>query len=357
VTGVGRVRILTETAHEVEGTLQDGRIWIAPDVLPEVLGWTVRPEGLCRGDVCVPVDAAAGDPVVVDGQLNLVLVATRLGRRCVVESGDADHPVVAIALSPESRQEALDLHAPTFMLPDLAGTQHGLSEWRGRKKLLVTFASWCGCRYDLPGWQALHDELSPAGFSVIGVAMDNGPEDVEPWTDGITFPVLYDSRHVLSELYAMSNVPTVVWIDEDDEIVRPNGVAFGSDLFAEFTGVASAPHMDAVRAWVNDDAVPISTDDARHAVENLSADEVDARLHFRVGADALNRGDDLVARHHLTRASELAPYDWTVRRAAMPLIGQDPFGDDFLRIYHEWKAQGMPYHGLAATSGLEAPGS
>ena len=59
------------------------------------------------------------------------------------------------------------------MLPDLEGNEHALSEWQGQKKLLVTFASWCGCRYDLPGWQALHDELAPTGFSVIGVAIDN----------------------------------------------------------------------------------------------------------------------------------------------------------------------------------------
>jgi hypothetical protein len=59
---------------------------------------------------------------------------------------------------------------------------------------------------------------------------------VAPWTEDISFPVLFDSNHVLTELYAISNVPTVVWIDEDDDIVRPNGVAFGSDLFTGSPG-------------------------------------------------------------------------------------------------------------------------
>jgi hypothetical protein len=35
----------------------------------------------------------------------------------------------------------------------------------------------------------------------------------------------------------------------------------------------------------------------------------------------------------------------------MPLIGEDPFGDDFLARYEEWKARGMPYHGLQAVQG------
>ena len=30
----------------------------------------------------------------------------------------------------------------------------------------------------------------------------------------------------------------------------------------------------------------------------------------------------------------------------MPLVGEDPFGDDFLTRYEEWKGRGMPYHGL-----------
>ena len=281
--------------------------------------------------------------------------AQLLGRASVLEAADAALPVIAVARSPESRRQALeDLHAPEFSLPDLDGHHHALAEWRGQKKLLVTFASWCGCRYDLPGWQALHDELAPSGFSVIGVAIDNAAEDVKPWTDGISFPVLYDADHVLTELYAISNVPTVVWIDEDDDIVRPNGVAFGSDLFSEITGVESAPHQDAVRSWVNEGVVPITPGAARQAVGDLSEDEVAARLRFRIVADAFRRGDVDAARRQLVLAAELAPYDWTVRRAAMPLVGQDPFGEEFLALYDEWKERGMPYHGLSATSAVGA---
>jgi peroxiredoxin len=346
---MGRVRVLAERPHEVEGRVTAGRVWVPVEVLPELIGWSMRPEGLCRGDVCRPLAAGRRDELVVDGMLDLGSTAELLGRASLVESGGPDGPVIALALDPESRRRAReDLHAPDFSLPDLAGHQRSLSEWRGSKKLLVTFASWCGCRYDLPGWQALHDELSPSGFSVIGVAIDNAPEDVAPWVEGIEFPVLYDADHALTELYAISNVPTVVWIDEDDDIVRPNGIAFGSDLFSDFTGIESAPHLNAVRSWVNDGEVPIAPGEAREAVTDLSEDEVMARLYFRLGADALRRGDRDTGRQLLGRASELAPFDWTVRRAAMPLVGDDPFGAGFMALYEEWKDLGMPYHGLLA---------
>ena len=346
---MGRLRVLAERAHDVEGSVRDGRALIPAALLPDLIGWSLRPEGLCRGDRCVPLGPGGGD-LEVDGLLDLGATAQVLGRASVIDTEATPLPVIALALDPESRRRALhDLRAPEFSLPDLEGVEHALSEWRGHKKLLVAFASWCGCRYDLPGWQALHDELSPSGFSVIGVAIDNAADDVAPWTDGITFPVLYDPNHALTELYAISNVPTVVWIDEDDDIVRPNGVAFGSDLFTDFTGVESAPHQAAVRAWVRHGVVPIAADEARRAVDDLSEDEVAARLHFRLGVDALRRGDDAGARRQMETATRLAPFDWTVRRAAMPLVGLDPFGPDFLTLYAEWQDLGMPYHGLAAT--------
>jgi hypothetical protein len=185
----------------------------------------------------------------------------------------------------------------------------------------------------------------------LAIAIDESAEDVRPWTEGITCPVLIDPNHLLTELYAISNVPTVIWIDEDDHIVRPNGVAFSSDQFKEFTGVESAPHLDALRRWVRTGAVPLSHEEARNAVSDLDDDEVAARLHFRIAAEARRQGRLDVARRHFEEAAVLAPDDFTIRRAAMPLVGQDPFGAQFMAWYTDWLEAGSPYHGLAGMVG------
>jgi hypothetical protein len=177
---------------------------------------------------------------------------------------------------------------------------------------------------------------------------------VRPWANGITLPVLIDPQHVLTEVFAISNVPAVIWIDEDDRIVRPTGVAFSNDMFKEFTGAESGPHLDALRAWVRDGVVPMDEATARAAVPDLSADEVLARLHFRVGVEARRRGDDDRARAHLEQAGELAPMDFTIRRAALPLVGGDPFGEDFLGMYAEWQEAGSPFHGLPSMTADDA---
>jgi len=341
---MGAITIITDRVATVDGEAdaERGTFLVAADDLTAALGWTLKPAGLCRDDVCVPVrDRSA---VQVGERLDLSAVAAAVHQPSVV---DLDAGIMAVALSGELRRRALrDLDAPDFTLPDLDGAPHSLSDWAGRKRLLVTFSSWCGCRYDLPGWQALHDELAGDGFTVVAVAIDQSADDVRPFTGGLTMPVLYDPQHLLTELYAISNVPTVVWIDEDGRIARPNAEAFGTDLFAEFTGAESAPHLDLVRRWVRLGELPLDADEARLAVADLTEDEVLARLHFRIAAEVHRRGDAETTRRHVLRAGELAPDDLTVWRAGMPLIGEDPFGEDFLDRYDAWRAKGSPAHSM-----------
>ena len=339
------VTVILDDAVRVEGSTATGRFLIPTSELEVATGWVRKPEGLCQGDVCVPVrDASA---LQVADSIDVAALATALGRRSVI---DLEAGIAAISLDAAVRHAALDgLVAPEVTLPNLDGMAFTLSSLRGSKVLLVAFSSWCGCRYDLPGWQALAEELAGDGLRIVTVALDDDPEVVRPFTEGISIPVLLDRQHVVSEVFAVSNVPTAVWIDEEGRIARPNGLVFGTDTFAEFTGVDSAPTLAAIRRWVRDGEVPIDPAEAAGAVADLTDDEVDARLHFRVGAEARRQGDTAAAERNLRRAGELAPLDFSVRRAAMPLLGEDPFGQDFLDLFAEWQTEGAPYHGLPAS--------
>lgn len=341
---MSEMTVITDRVVSVAGRTdrQRGSILVDPGDLDGVLGWELTPAGLCRGDRCVPVRDV--DAVQVDGSVDLAAVADAVGLPSVI---DLDVGIMAVALPAERRHRTLhDREAPDVTLPDLDEVPRSLSDWAGRKRLLVAFASWCGCRYELPGWQALHDELSPLGFTVVAVAIDQRADDVRPFAEGLTIPVLYDSQHLLPELFAISNVPTVVWIDEDGRIVRPNAEAFGTDLFTEFTGAVSGPHLDLVRRWVRNGEIPEQGPGAWEAVGDLSGDEVLARLHFRIAAETHRRGDPDATRRHVLAAGALAPDDLTVWRAGMPLLGEDPFGQDFLDRYDEWKRRGSPAHAL-----------
>ena len=213
-----------------------------PTDLEAATGWTLKPEGLCRGDVCVPVrDRDAF--VDADGRVD----ARRPGPRARACRGRRSRtqrwPCWATA-RPNGDTALESLEAPDVALPGLDGQTHQLSEWRHRKRAIVAWASWCGCRYEIAAWQALRDELAPTGFEVLGISLDDDVEAARPWVEAAEphpeFPVLVDPDHRIAELYGVVNVPSVVWIDEDDRVVRPAG-----DRARSTTSSASSPRSTA----------------------------------------------------------------------------------------------------------------
>jgi hypothetical protein len=105
-----------------------------------VTGWLARPEGLCHGEVCVPLPPGREHDFVRDSRVNVAALWRHLGRPVVHdERGDA----WVLGASARDRAAALEsLQAPDFTLPDVSGRLHSLSDHRGRKVLLVTWASW-----------------------------------------------------------------------------------------------------------------------------------------------------------------------------------------------------------------------
>jgi hypothetical protein len=106
--------------------------------LDAALGWTLKAQGLCRDDTCVVVPDH--NALQRDGKIDATAVAALLDRPSVV---DAVTGMTAIGAPRETRRRALtDLRAPDFVLPDLDGTPHALSDHRSKKRLLVAFSSW-----------------------------------------------------------------------------------------------------------------------------------------------------------------------------------------------------------------------
>ena len=140
----------------------------------------------------------------------------------------------------------------------------------------------------------------------------------------------------------MINVPTTVWVDEHDRIVRPPSIAPADDKFKDFTQIESALHHDALRRWVHDGAQPMSDDEVDARRQPPSPELQQARAERRLAMYLIRAGHEEAGRAHLDRALELAPDDWTIHRGSMPVRGMDPFGQEFFDFYERWQAAGRP---------------
>ena len=109
---------------------------VSPTDAEAVTGWTLKPEGMCRDALCVPLPEAARH----GGTVDLAAFWRTLGHPVV---SDQRQEIWVLGTAADNRASALaGLEAPDFTLPDLAGTPHRLSDLRGKKVFLTTWASW-----------------------------------------------------------------------------------------------------------------------------------------------------------------------------------------------------------------------
>jgi len=127
-----------ERTGHADAAIAGDAVLVDADDFEAATGWQLKPEGLCRGDVCV---AVRGHPdVVVDGRIDAAQVAVLMGRSVVV-----DPRAGVIAYGPSAAAVAEQLaegRAPDFTLAQLDGTPFSMSAIGRKKKVLVTWASW-----------------------------------------------------------------------------------------------------------------------------------------------------------------------------------------------------------------------
>jgi hypothetical protein len=119
-----------------ESARAPGTLWVRKADLPRINGFELKPEGACRDDICIPVP-----PAMTRGDyFNLSAFAGRVGQRVVAEPAAK---VWSLGEIPVVRGSFLEKrNAPDFAVPDRKGRIVRLSQFRGKKVLVVTWASW-----------------------------------------------------------------------------------------------------------------------------------------------------------------------------------------------------------------------
>jgi len=182
-------------------------------------------------------------------------------------------------------------------------------------------------------WQQLVEDLAGEDFTVIAVALDSEPGAAEPWIEAAspTYPVLIDRTHVLADLFGIINVPTAVWIDEDERIVRPAEVAGAYESFrhvdADLGRVPDADidhakqmrltYLEAIKDWAArgpESEHALSTAEIRERQASFDPDITEAHARFRLGQHLEAADDPSGARTQFDEASRLHPESWAIWR-------------------------------------------
>jgi AhpC/TSA family len=136
--------VYDDTATDVTSAREDaGQLWITTLDLKRATRFEVKPQGVCRDELCFPLPKAKQEAFIHKDAgaswFNMTAFA-QLVHQPVAH--DAALATWYFGLRSDQRQQLSSLQAPDFTLPDLQGKLHRLSDFHGKKILLVTWASW-----------------------------------------------------------------------------------------------------------------------------------------------------------------------------------------------------------------------
>lgn len=151
---------------------------------------------------------------------------------------------------------------------------------------------------------------------------------------------------MVADLYNAVNVPSVVWIDEEGRIVRPNDAVFVTGTWTRAHGVDHERHLRRIRRWATTGEGAMTAEEAARRQPVPDADHQQARAEFGLAQWLARNGHADRAEAHFARAGELAPHDFTIRRGSLPIRGIDSRGDEFREMVVDWVGKGNPYYEL-----------
>ena len=152
--------------------------------------------------------------------------------------------------------------APLFELRDAAGNEYSLAEALKKGPVVIAFfkISCPVCQFTFPFLERLYKTYKNGSITLWGISQDNALDSADFCEEyGVTFPVLLDDDHyTVSNLYALTNVPTFFLIAEDGTVLV-SSVGFNKGKLEKIDAVfADHTHVPKVPLFMPGEVVPAS---------------------------------------------------------------------------------------------------
>jgi len=112
--------------------------------------------------------------------------------------------------------------AADFVLTDLDGKQHRLSDYRGQVVIINFWATWCPpCRAEMPSMQRAWEQLEKEGILMLGIDVGEDEDTIFQFTANypVEFPLLMDSDSKVIDQWPVLGLPTTFVVDPKGNIV------------------------------------------------------------------------------------------------------------------------------------------
>lgn len=114
-------------------------------------------------------------------------------------------------------------NAPNFVLTDLEGNKHRLSDYKGQGVFLNFWGTWCKpCEKEMPFINNQYLKFKDKGVQVLAVNISESNVAVSSFSEkyGLTFPILLDKDSQVMSTYGVGQLPATFLVDKNGKIVK-----------------------------------------------------------------------------------------------------------------------------------------
>ncbi len=112
--------------------------------------------------------------------------------------------------------------APDFILTDLDGNQHRLSDYLGQVVIINFWATWCPpCRAEMPSMQRAWEQLEQEKIVMLGIDVGEDEDTIFQFTANylVEFPLLMDQDSKVIDQWPVRGLPTTFVLDPKGRII------------------------------------------------------------------------------------------------------------------------------------------
>ncbi|QFF98669.1 thiol-disulfide oxidoreductase [Psychrobacillus glaciei] len=113
--------------------------------------------------------------------------------------------------------------APDFVLIDMQGNEHRLSDYKGKGVFLNFWGTWCKpCATEMPAMDNQYNIYKDQGVQTLAINIAESDLKVNSFAKrfGLSFPIAIDRNKSVMELYNIDPLPTTFLINPEGRIVK-----------------------------------------------------------------------------------------------------------------------------------------
>ncbi|YCI75280.1 thiol-disulfide oxidoreductase ResA [Bacillus sp. R1-10] len=112
--------------------------------------------------------------------------------------------------------------APNFVLTDMEGKEHKLSDYKGKGVLLNFWGTYCKpCEYEMPYMENQYKNFKDQGVEILAVNVGESDYAVNNFITkhDLTFPVMIDKGREVENAYRVDILPVSFLVDKEGKVI------------------------------------------------------------------------------------------------------------------------------------------